>query len=414
MIRDHPWLGVGPGNFQDFYTAYKLPQASEEVRDPHNFILEVWSTAGTPAALVLLAIVAWLAAKARGAFRLNVASREQQGGVGSIFLGAAGAFVLAHVVGALVGLEFGYERLLLGLPVGAIAVVAVRRWVERGGLPTYAAPLGILMLLVHLLAAGGIAYPGLAGSLWLLAAITVNQSQATPPATAARPPTSAKHISTRVAVLGVPACIAGMLACYFTSYGPVMNSSAALARAERVRESFLMRERALLAAAEADPKSDRPWQSLAELYLARSKATGQPPPRAEYDLAVANLLTARPRSASTWRLAGSWRVELHKQSGSPLDAAAAARYYRAAVDLYPTSAALNAEAAMALATAGRHPEAKAHAAHALELDSINPHKDKKLSPELRAEMTRLASLTAPRKRGPGKNSPRLTRPAATP
>src|SRR5262249_3288045 len=43
MIGRHPWLGVGPGNFQEFYTQFKLPEASEEVRDPHNFLLEVWA-----------------------------------------------------------------------------------------------------------------------------------------------------------------------------------------------------------------------------------------------------------------------------------------------------------------------------------------------------------------------------------
>ena len=58
LIADHPLLGCGPGNFQDAYTAYKLPEASEEVADPHNFLLEVWATAGTPAMLAMLAMLA--------------------------------------------------------------------------------------------------------------------------------------------------------------------------------------------------------------------------------------------------------------------------------------------------------------------------------------------------------------------
>ena len=58
LIAEHPWIGCGPGNFQDTYTAYKLPEASEEVTDPHNFLLEVWATAGTPAMLALLAMLA--------------------------------------------------------------------------------------------------------------------------------------------------------------------------------------------------------------------------------------------------------------------------------------------------------------------------------------------------------------------
>ena len=62
MIRDYPWSGCGPGNFQGSYTRYKLPEASEVVADPHNFLMEIWSTAGTPAMLAFLAIlgcVAW-------------------------------------------------------------------------------------------------------------------------------------------------------------------------------------------------------------------------------------------------------------------------------------------------------------------------------------------------------------------
>ena len=57
MIADRPWFGCGPGNFQDVYTQYKLPDASEEVADPHNFLLEVWATAGTPAVLALLGVL---------------------------------------------------------------------------------------------------------------------------------------------------------------------------------------------------------------------------------------------------------------------------------------------------------------------------------------------------------------------
>ena len=56
--------GVGPGNFGDHYTRFKLPTASEEIADPHNGFLEVWATAGTPALVALvvtLGLVLWYA-----------------------------------------------------------------------------------------------------------------------------------------------------------------------------------------------------------------------------------------------------------------------------------------------------------------------------------------------------------------
>src|SRR5262249_2918534 len=58
LIVDSPLLGTGPGNFQEYYQTYKQPQASETVADPHNFILEIWATAGTPAAVLLFVLAA--------------------------------------------------------------------------------------------------------------------------------------------------------------------------------------------------------------------------------------------------------------------------------------------------------------------------------------------------------------------
>ncbi|MCA9101874.1 MAG: O-antigen ligase family protein, partial [Planctomycetales bacterium] len=57
MIGDEPLWGVGPGNFGDEYTRYKLPVASEEITDPHNFLLEVAATAGLPALFALLVVL---------------------------------------------------------------------------------------------------------------------------------------------------------------------------------------------------------------------------------------------------------------------------------------------------------------------------------------------------------------------
>ena len=60
------WLtGVGLDNFGPRYVEFKLPQAPEEIGDPHNFFLSVWSKLGLAglAALVALgavAIRAWL------------------------------------------------------------------------------------------------------------------------------------------------------------------------------------------------------------------------------------------------------------------------------------------------------------------------------------------------------------------
>jgi O-antigen ligase len=51
MIREHPWLGVGPGNFLDAYrTRYVLPGAWEEfnLEHAHNVLLDHWTRLGVP------------------------------------------------------------------------------------------------------------------------------------------------------------------------------------------------------------------------------------------------------------------------------------------------------------------------------------------------------------------------------
>lgn len=54
VIGDHPWVGVGFGNFGQHYLKYKLPEAPEEVKDPHNVLLSTASQMGVVGAIGLL------------------------------------------------------------------------------------------------------------------------------------------------------------------------------------------------------------------------------------------------------------------------------------------------------------------------------------------------------------------------
>lgn len=46
MYASHPFTGVGPGNFTNFYTHYKAAAALESVEDPHNFMLSILTQYG--------------------------------------------------------------------------------------------------------------------------------------------------------------------------------------------------------------------------------------------------------------------------------------------------------------------------------------------------------------------------------
>jgi tetratricopeptide (TPR) repeat protein len=65
ILRRWGLAGVGLENFGLYYTEFKLPTAPEEIRDPHNLILSVWSNLGVAglaalAALVVVAVRAWV------------------------------------------------------------------------------------------------------------------------------------------------------------------------------------------------------------------------------------------------------------------------------------------------------------------------------------------------------------------
>jgi O-antigen ligase len=66
IIRDHPWVGTGPGTFGSIYPKYKTA-LSEEAQVVHNNFLQMWSDSGVLAfiAYALLWVVA-----VRDAFRL--------------------------------------------------------------------------------------------------------------------------------------------------------------------------------------------------------------------------------------------------------------------------------------------------------------------------------------------------------
>lgn len=60
VISDRPLLGTGPGNFRQHYLAHKLEGSSEEIADPHNFVLEATANAGLLGLAGLLACVGLL------------------------------------------------------------------------------------------------------------------------------------------------------------------------------------------------------------------------------------------------------------------------------------------------------------------------------------------------------------------
>ncbi|MGH7177319.1 MAG: O-antigen ligase family protein, partial [Tepidisphaeraceae bacterium] len=66
LIAAHPILGVGWNNFGASYLAHRLPEAAEEIKDPHNLLVRMVSELGIPGGVLL---IVWLVGLAWGLVR---------------------------------------------------------------------------------------------------------------------------------------------------------------------------------------------------------------------------------------------------------------------------------------------------------------------------------------------------------
>ena len=188
LIKEYFWWGVGPGNFQQHYISYKLPEASEEIADAHNMFLEMWSTSGFFAALLLLLILGVFGVAIWRSVRVGQ-SATQHSGEGDVctpssffpfdqgILIAGGAGFLMIFVFGLVGLIPFEEdgRRLFSLGLGWLCTYFVlRRYLTDDTFVRSIIPVAVMALVLNLSAAGSLYYPSVSQNLWILLAVGLN------------------------------------------------------------------------------------------------------------------------------------------------------------------------------------------------------------------------------------------------
>ncbi|MDZ7616852.1 MAG: O-antigen ligase family protein [Patescibacteria group bacterium] len=386
MIADRPVLGCGPGNYQFEYTRYKLPEASEEVADPHNFLFEIWATAGTPA-LVLLTLVLggffWHACRTvRAAHegsgnRMPPRAEDEPDAAWFAIAGGAAGFLLSVPLGLLSWAPPGLAPIWLGMPLAAMAVALLAGWVREGRMPPWLPAVGVLVLLVNLLAAGALGFPGVSGTLWLLLAVGLADER--------------RRTTPRAAALGaLVLTLIAALACHQTAYEPVLQSRAALqtAREEALAGRAQRVEECLRNAAVADPMAAEPWRDLAAYMLQAWEQTGSVHAMERFREADQATAQREPNSATAWHASGDWHLRVFERTGNPADAERAVASHARAVALYPNSGRHRARLAEAYQAAGNVTLFRQEAAEALRLDAMTPHTDKKLPDAVREQLER--------------------------
>ncbi len=387
VIQDSPLLGTGPGNFRAAYLQHKLPGASEEIADPHNYLLDLWVSGGL-LALLGAGWLAWLTVQRFETIETPTETRSSQTPATwtTIDTGVILGFLLV------LGHRFVFLAQFDTRTVWLIGVWLMIRaaWsvIHRSSLPISRLAIGAALvgILVHLLGAGGIEMPAITQLVLLLILLGISS-----------------HTRRAVSVVGITfvACsgIAMAVGCVLTSTLPVLQRETQIASGDLAwfeNQNFAAATRNYEQAAESDRFSAEPFLRLADLGFQRWAASDR---RDEQGFWQAieygkKAVERNPANAFTYRSLGRYFFQRYLTTKETADATQAVEYLAKAVERYPTLPAIQAEYAFALHAAGETELARESAKTAIALDDryrSGGHIDKVLAMSQREELEHIIS-----------------------
>jgi hypothetical protein len=244
-----------------------------------------------------------------------------------------------------------------------------------------------VVLLVNLLAAGGINLPGVSGSLWLLMALGLNLAA----------PAGRQFSAPRWATVGMLAAVLVLLAaCYQTAYMPALKSQALNERGEDLvfgarrpnvsRAASQDMSDALVCfvdAARVDKYSPEAWLNTARLYhelrLGAADEDNREAAGRHFERAAGEAMRVDRRSHALAVEVGYMEFEAYDATGDPRHLTRAREFIGRGVELFPANAYGHARLAWMHHLAGDSAAAAGAAAEALRLDARTPHQERKLN-----------------------------------
>ncbi|MCA9059460.1 MAG: O-antigen ligase family protein [Planctomycetaceae bacterium] len=457
LLRDSPLLGTGPANFRQQYLRYKVPESSEEVRDPHNLFLDIWTSGGLLSLAGLLGILAvTLMSGRRSSVDPESDGNRLRSSTDPVLTYSASrwgwllnpllAGCLLHWCWDWLDLQMTGAASLAWLLIPGVGLIALccLRWIPLC-FDAAVGRAGVLGLAIHLLVAGGIEMPAVVLLMWLSAAaavtlMTVDDGRLNPAAKQVLAEHEGRLASSQQKwiVAGMVACLVSIGVIVFFGMQPVHAAASRLAEARwqlsQSRRSAAEREFQL--AIEVDPLStDAPAQfaryEIGELVnlihgfqlRAPTMARGATDvheivasPRSLTVLQQEQLQKARQRMLDAceqmiqadqtthggYSMAAQGLWLLYSTTEQPSDLLSAMEYQRRVLDRYPNNSEHHALLAKMVAAAqDRRLEtggltAREAAEHALQLDAINHdwgHRDRYLSETVVAELEELLPVS---------------------
>ena len=384
MALDNLWTGVGPGNFRDNYTLYKKAAASESIADPHNWALELLTSFGLPVLILMASVFVT-------GFRqyLGLAQADQQAD-GNSNQSRAGSFpdlslnqvYLAGGCGCLTGLlvdQLTYTLIPLFvfyavLPTFAIVIFLLQDWVERGELNRHHLMVAFVCWLLNLMVAGGISYPGVAFTGWILLGLAIRVDLWTECSSAKVLVSKTQRLTKLIIMVSL------LLLAYFTTHRPVTHSEHHLlnARFQLSQQQTTNAMQHLQDAIDADPYGSEACIQYANVLFMQMRKTVDDQVLEQYQTLVSQALALNTKSQATYELFSQQALLLYQEHQRPEFLRKALEYSTRQTELYPGNAYLWARLAICQHYNGQVSEMSVSIDKALRLDRENPHLEFKL------------------------------------
>lgn len=402
MLREHWFFGVGLGNFQSYYPFYKLDVASEEIADPHNWMLDVGVTLSLPILFLGIlwmarqfAFACWWSEKSTDELSLVEASsesdqknkREIDSRTSKLLINGALAGGLICVLLLTTLMNFDIWVACIGwIPAAGLVYVlqpSIRAIATHNRFVIVAGPLAIL---VCLLASGswqasGVAVPFLA----LLAASQPSTSTAfrkRGDALAGKSKPIAKMMVLILPVLGLGIFLVQAWLPVNKAWDLSQDAFVAGDASQQIR---LAKEAAMADRLDAELHG---WAAQGDVTKAVNSSRGTFESNAEQAIATLDEWLLRDaNNFVTWKRAGNHVYDLlERASELSLEKTEVIRmldeksveYYQKASIRHPTSVELRIQLATAFARVGRMEKAENEIQTAVAISEKTPHFDKKL------------------------------------
>ncbi|TWT52211.1 MraY-like glycosyltransferase [Thalassoglobus neptunius] len=393
MLSDHFVLGIGPGNFRANYLHYKLPGASEEIIDPHNFLLDIWANGGL---LALVGLIVWtMSIVFSGIMTSPPKSDTQSKSPDEAVPGMSVQWVCFGLL-IITSLSFGgiVDNQLVALFISALIVVSVVNWLKMNDcLTAVTAICGLVALLLHLFASGGIEMPAIAQLLLFFGAVALSQSTSDQKAPITIGRTGQQILAASMGILLVGSLLTGVLPAQLAGARLTLGSESMFQGNSNYSAKLFARHE-FLGAAAADTLDPEPYQLLAQLSYTSWKNSG----RTDEDLFQEAVdfqneaISRDPQNSTRYWWLGKFWTDRFRITQSQQDADEAVKAFENSVERYPHDAHRLAEFAIILEDTDRSGESVAR--QALELDDLNQtrgHVDKALSSEIRKRLEEIVS-----------------------